>query len=168
MERTMIKRQDNRGRGFTLAELLIALMVGSIILAAAATLASATSCAKTATDQMGRNGAAVMQLQNRLSDLLIRANQVLYTSSSEYWLWHDTNKDGNKTFSEYTRIYRGSSGQGLYIYIAGSGKTERYAQCRNVRFAYNTSKSFVTVWFDLTDNGVSQTYTVSGALRCGG
>jgi len=166
MERTMIKRQDNRGRGFTLAELLIALMVGSIILAAAATLASATSCAKTATDRMGRTGAVTMQLQNRLSDLLIRANQVSATDSLGFWLWQDANGNGKKTASELIRIQKDASGNGLTI--AGN---EQYAQCRNVRFAYNKAApatSFITIWFDLTDNGVSQTYTVSGALRCGG
>ena len=157
--------KKDKTRGFTLAELLIAMMVGSIILAAVATLAGAMSSAKTATDQMGRTGATIMQLQNRLSDLIIRANQVKSTDSTGFKLWHDNNSDGIQTADELTQIQKDASGNCLII-----GGSEQYTQCRNVRFAYDQAApatSFVTIWFDLTDNGDSRTYVVSGALRCG-
>ena len=54
----------------------MALMVGSIVLAAAATMADAMSCGKQATEQMTRTATYLAQLHMRLSDLVMRANSI--------------------------------------------------------------------------------------------
>ena len=63
-------------RGFTLTELLMGLMVGSIVLAAAATMAGAMSSGKRQTENMTRTATYLAQLHTRISDLVMRAEQI--------------------------------------------------------------------------------------------
>lgn len=154
-------------RGFTLVEVLVALMVASIILAAAATMAGALSSGKTANDQVSRNGAYLLQLQTRLSDLIMRANLVYGVDSQGITLWLDKNNNNVKEMAEF--VYVQTSASRDWVIIKGVGFQENYKQFSNVQFHLdNADKALVkhiTIKFDVIENGVTQTYCVSGTLR---
>lgn len=156
-------RKKQRQNGFTLVELSVALLVTSIVLAAVAVLANATVIASMATDEMGRSQANLRQVSMRLSDLIRRANRVTVSLPGEFQLWHDNNADGLMTADELTRIARGADGNTLSI-----GASESHAVCRNIVFGYDVvapETTLVTVWYDLTDNGQTQRYSVCAHLR---
>ena len=149
--------------GFTITELMMALLVASVVLSAVVTLASATTRAKEATDQMGREQSVLRQVTMRLTDALMRANQVYITYSGGFTLWHDTNADGLATADEYTVVSRGSDTHTLTI---GSGG--EYPQCENIEFGFDAAAPdtrLVTIWFDLEENGVTERHTINGRLR---
>jgi prepilin-type N-terminal cleavage/methylation domain-containing protein len=154
--------KKNRKPGFTMVELMIALIVTSVVLSAVAVLANATTVATEKTEQMGCCQSELRQVSMRLSDLIRRANGVLNASSEEFYLWHDADGDGLAPVGELTRVARGADGHTLTI---GSGET--HSACRTVVFAYDTMPEarFVTVWFDLTENGLTQRYSVSAGVR---
>ncbi len=172
----MMLKKQRKCAAFTLVELLVALMVAAIVLTAAATMADAMACGKEACDQMSRNAAYLLQIQTRLSDLIMRANEITNCVSDNLVLWHDDNRDGVQAAdgSEYTTIE--ADGTGKVITITEDGIVTNYmyqwkdqngqyqnAQS-NVLFDYDDDK-LVTVKFDLTENGVAQTYQVCAALR---
>jgi len=159
--------------GFTLVELLVALMVMAIVLTAAGTMAGALSSGKAAGDQASRNGSYLLQIQNRLSDLMMRANGVVamtpsadltyYTSIT---LWTDNDGDSVADASELTEIYRDADGA---ITIDGSGGPEVYRRCENVRIYPDSTilsavQNSVVKW-DMVENGITQTYSVCGTMR---
>ncbi len=150
-------------RGFTMAELLVALMVASIVLAAAATLAGALAGGKRVTDQVGRTTVCLMQLQHRLSDLLTRAEGVCDSNAAGFCLWHDIDEDGAIDESEKTWVAAGATGDGLTI-----GGVEQYDFCLGVEIHYDVlppATKLVTVRFDIYDGRLTQPYAVSGTLR---
>lgn len=162
------KRKQNHG--FTLAEVLVALMVASIILAAAATMAGALSAGKTVNDQVWRNGANLLQLQTRLSDLIMRANRVAGIDSQGLTLWLDKDNNGLPHIaSEYVYIRTNATRDCVIISKAGLQENYYNKQCSNVQFYLdNTDKALVkhiTVQFNMVENGVTQTYSISGTLR---
>ena len=149
--------------GFTLVELMIALMVASIVLAAVATLAGATTAADNVTNQMGREQAQLRMVSMRLTDLIRRANRVTISAVNGFQLWHDNNADGFKTADEVTLVVRGADGNTLTI-----GANETHSDCKNISFAYNEDSPdtrFITVSFDVTENGQLQNHSVNARLR---
>jgi len=151
-----------RKSGFTMVELMIALIVTSVVLSAVAVLANATTNASEETDQMGRCQSHQRQVSMRLSDLIRRANGIFSASSEEFYLWHDADGDGLAPAGELTRVARGADGHTLTI-----GTVETHSDSRTVEFAYDAAPEarFVTVWFDLTENGLTQRYSVSAGVR---
>ena len=158
--------QTNK-KGFTLVELLVALMVAAIVLTAAATMADAMACGKEACDQMSRNTAYLLQIQTRLSDLIMRANGVTNLDGN-LTLGYDTDGDGLEDkytvvstdgLSEIITITENGVDTGYYMYQW----KDQNAQS-NVLFEYDDNK-LVTVKFNLTEDDVSQTYQVCAALR---
>ena len=144
-------------------EMMVALMVASIILAAVATLAGATTAADQATDLMGREQSHLRQVSMRLTDLIRRANRVTITAVNGFQLWHDTNADGIETSDERTTIIRGADLNTLTI-----GSKEAHSNCRDITFAYDTASPdtrFVTVTFNITENGLSQRHSINAGLR---
>ncbi|MCI0498217.1 MAG: prepilin-type N-terminal cleavage/methylation domain-containing protein [Planctomycetales bacterium] len=153
----------HKKNGFTLVELMIALLVGSVVMAAAATLASATTNAHLATDQMGREQAQLRQVSMRLTDLIRRANRVMSASSEGFQLWHDTNADGLATANELTQVSRGTGAVTLKI-----GAAESHSRCRNISFGYNAAAPdtrLITVWFDMSADGQTQRQAITARLR---
>ncbi len=142
---------------FTLVELLVALMVGSIVLAAAAAMASAMSSGKAATEQMNRSAAYVGQLGIRLSDAVMRAESIAARVGGV-----ELGYSGGQTVAIYTddtqRIVMEDSG----------GMTAYYSDPSQANVAISAvSPDRVTVAFDLTENGQSQTYRMTMAKRGG-
>jgi prepilin-type N-terminal cleavage/methylation domain-containing protein len=172
IENGKLKRGRLRG-GFTLAELLVALMVMAIVLTAAATMAGALCSGKAAGDQAARNGSYLMQVQSRLSDWVMRANEVAamtvsadgtyYTSLT---LWNDKNGDLVLDASELTEINRNADGAITCVHDA---RQETYGLCGNMRIYPDqpicASVRTVVVKWDMVENGVLQTYSVCGTMR---
>ena len=157
-----MKRQS-KNHGFTLVEMMVALMIASIVLAAVATLAGATTAADQATDQMGREQAQLRMVSVYLTDLIRRANLVTISAVNGFQLWHDNNADGLKTVDEVTLVVRGADGNTLTI-----GTSRTHSECKNIRFAYDEDSpdtQFITVSFDVTENGQLQSHSVNARLR---
>lgn len=153
----------DKNSGFTLVELMVALMVASIVLAAVATLAGATTAANDATDQMGRQQGQLRQVSMRLTDLIRRANHVTTAAADGFQLWHDKNADGLATANELTQVARDASHTTLLI-----GSNEAYPACKNISFGYDDplgNTRFITVSFDITENGQTQHHSINAHLR---
>lgn len=146
-----------------MVELLLALMVASIVLAAVSTLAGATVAADEATEQVGREQTHLRQVSMRLEDLIHRANSVTVIAEDGFELWHDNNADGLATADELTQITRGADGNALTI-----GSTEVHSKCQNISFAYDNvspATRLITVTFSINENGQLQTHNINAGLR---
>lgn len=153
----------DKNKGFTLVELMMALIISSIVLAAVVTLAGATTAANDATVQMGRQQGQLRQMSMRLTDLIRRANLVTTAAADGFQLWHDKNADGLATVNELTQVARGLDGNTLTI-----GSQEVYSNCKNISFSYDDplgNTRFITVSFDITENGQTQRHSVNAQLR---
>lgn len=151
-----------RKSGFTVVELLVALLVASIVLAGVATLANAATAAKEATDEMGREQSQIRQLTMYLTDLIQRSNGVTSYSDGEFVLWHDDNYDSAQTSEELTRVRRGADLNGLEIV-----GWKNYDICKNVEINYADAPdiTFIMIGFTVTENGLATRYTINGKLR---
>ena len=151
-----------RNNGFTLVELLMALVIASIVLAAVSTLAGAVTAADQITDQMGRQQSQLRQVSMRLTDLIRCSNAITTGSADGFQLWHDNNHDGLMTANELTQVIRGLDKNTLTI-----GSQEVYRNCNNISFGYDDldNPRFVTVSFDMTEDGQTQHYSINAHLR---
>jgi prepilin-type N-terminal cleavage/methylation domain-containing protein len=157
--------------GFTLVEVLVALMIGAIVLAAAATMADALACGKETCDQMSRSSAYLMQIQTRLSDLIMRANKATINPDGNLALGYDT--DGDGLTNKEVIVSKDALSKIITIKEDGTDTVYTY-QLKNQAGLYQNVQSdvqfvvegkLVTVKFDLTENNVPQTYQVCAALR---
>ena len=160
----MLKKQ-RKCAAFTLVELLVALMVAAIVLTAAATMADAMACGKEACDQMSRSTAYLLQIQTRLSDLIMRANEVVENNNQHVKLKY-IDGEGTETFVIISAD--GSSniiiGDTTYMYQLKDRDGQYQNAQSNVLFEYDGNK-LVTVKFDLTENGAAQEYRVCATVR---
>ena len=167
-------KRNTKKSGFTLVELMVALLVSSVILSAVATLAYATSSAKEAMDDMGREQAQLRQVSMRLTDLVKRSNRIYQTGfGTNYafeWgtrLCHDLNADGDYTdVDEMIWIYR--YGNSIRVYRSTETSPEIYTQCTNPTFEYGWEDGrprTVAIWFDMNANGQTQRHSINAHLR---
>lgn len=162
--------QDNRpsslvprpSSGFTLTELLLALMIGAIVMAAAATMAEAMSCGKRETENMTRTANYLAQLNTRLADLVMRAESITGEQN-------DIKLIGN---GKTVRIYTDASQNILYVkeddkepyeYIYKKEEQSEPAQTNVAVKIDDNNVNRVVITFDI--EGVSYTMT---ATRRGG
>ncbi len=167
----MMTKKQRKCAAFTLVELLVALMIGAIVLAAAATMADALACGKETCDRMSRSTAYLLQIQTRLSDLIMRANEATISLEGNLTLGYDTNDDGltdkaaivsKDALSKIITITEDGIAA-VYTYQLKNQAGQYQNAQSNVRFEYDGNK-LVTVKFDLTENGVA-TYQVCATLR---
>lgn len=159
-----MKKQYQNRKAFTLAELLIALMVTSIILSAVASLAYSLGTANKITSQMGLNQALLRKVTVRISELIRKSNQVLSADPTSVVLWADANADGVVDATEQITIQTDAEGNSIVI-----NGNETYAQCRNVQFLIDVAPPDtrqVSVFFDLQQDENTESYQVTVALRC--
>src|SRR3972149_4536193 len=103
-------------RGFTLAELLVALMVTSIVLAAVATLAFALGAAYETSDDISQKQAQVRFATLRISELIRNCKLICGASGDDLAIWRaDDNDDGQINISELVYIEMGPSGEHLQL-----------------------------------------------------
>ena len=96
-------------------------------------------------------------------DLIRRANHITTAVDDGFQLWHDNNADGTLTANELTQVARGIGGDTLTI-----GANESYGECKNISFAYDDPSGntrFITVSFDISENGQTQRHSVNARLR---
>lgn len=104
------------GKGFTLVELLVALIVTSVVLAAVATLAYAFSSADDSTRDASRKQAQVRYATLRISELIRHGKLICFAGSDDFALWQaDDNSDGQINISELVYVETGSSGDHLRL-----------------------------------------------------
>ncbi len=153
--------------GFTLTELLLALMVGAIVLAAAATMADAMSCGKRETENMTRTANYLVQLNTRLADLIMRAEDIKnYSEGAKVGV---TVSAAEGTFDIYTDtaqniLYIHKQGDETpYEYIYKKEEQSEPAQTNVAVKIDDNNVNRVVITFDI--EGVSYTLT---ATRRGG
>ena len=170
----MIKKRRQFVGGFTLVELMVALLVSSVILSAVAALAYATSSAKEATDDMGREQAQLRQVSMRVTDLIKSSNRVYrgafgmnYAYEWGTRLCHDLNADGDyNDAGETVWIY--CYNNTIRVYRSAETSPEIYTQCTNPTFEYGWKDGrprTVAIWFDMNENGQTQRHSINAHLR---
>jgi prepilin-type N-terminal cleavage/methylation domain-containing protein len=189
---------------FTLAELLIALVVTSIVLAAVATLTFALGTMDDDSNDTAATQARLRCAGLRISELIRNCKLICGTSGSDMALWKaDGNGDRKINPGELVYIECGAdkdrirfldfsprSGwfaenwfktQSFKISEIRSGQakidlwfwckwnyTTLIQQCSNVRFLLDTpapQTRFVSISFDLAQDGVAHRYQINAALR---
>ena len=189
-------RAKHNRKGFTLVELLVALVVTSIVLTAVATLAFAMGTANDASDDTSRKQAEVRFATLRISELIRHCRLICATGGTDLAIWRaDDNDDGQININELVYIDAGlnrdyirfhecdsvsnpvimlsdidSVGTGWWLGFYGS---EAYVDwipvCSNVQFTFDVSppnSRFVSVSFDILEDGVARRYQTNTAL-CG-
>jgi prepilin-type N-terminal cleavage/methylation domain-containing protein len=112
---TSTKRQNHHG--FTLAELLVALVVTSIVLAAVATLAFALGAANQTSSDTSQKQAQVRFVTLRISELIRHSKLICGTTGDDIVLWKadDNPENGIIDVFELAYIERGSSADYIRI-----------------------------------------------------
>lgn len=188
----LLRREVN---GFTLVELLVALMVTSIILAAVATLTYALGAANDTTNDRAEEQAQVRYASIRISELIRHCKLICGTADNDLAVWRaDDNGDGKINPKELVYLEAGASRNYLRLLefsstsswpiplsniLSGTTKpslitlyNERWTtlvpECNNVEFQLDALPPyvrFVSISFDLDENDVAHNYQVSAALR---
>jgi prepilin-type N-terminal cleavage/methylation domain-containing protein len=174
--------------GFTLVELLVALMVVSIIFTAVATLAYALGAVNDAANDMAEKQAQVRFATLRISELIRHCKLVCAAPGNDLAIWReDVNDVGQININELVYIERGTNKDFLRLCEFPSSDTTRVnlsqvqtlspdncvlliPQCRNnsVEFQFDVPppySRFVSISFNLVENGVPHQYQISAALR---
>jgi len=102
---------DKRNKkGFTLVELLLALIITAIVTTAVATLAFALNSATDESDDTSRKQAYIRFAALKISDLVRQSKLVCYAGTDEIALWAgDTNNDEKINIDEVVYIHCGSA-----------------------------------------------------------
>jgi len=181
--------------GFTLVELLVALMVMSIVLAAVATLAFAMGLANDASDDTSQKQAQVRYATLKLSDLIKSCKLICGTGENDLAIWRaDDNDDGQINPSELVYLEAGQDRNYLQLLDfpsawswpvllssiqSGTAKEELklifeerqtvvLAECSNVEFRLDSAvpqSRFVSILFDVAENEVEHQYQINAAVR---
>lgn len=187
-------RDTRYERGFTLVELLVALMVTGIVLAAVATLAFALGAANDSSNDTAVKQAQVRYATLRISELIRHCKLICGTPGNDLAVWRaDDNGDGKINPTElfyieagqnrnYLRLLEFSSGSGsIPLSSIQSGEVkpvlELYCsnrhivlvpECSDVQFYpddITPNSKFVSISFDLDEDGVTYSYQINTSLR---
>jgi prepilin-type N-terminal cleavage/methylation domain-containing protein len=103
--------------GFTLVELIVAMIVTSIVLTAVVTLAYALDTVNDFTDETSKKQAQIRFTTVRISDLIRHCKLACYASADELAVWTaDVNADGKINIGELTYIEAGAAHDHLWLY----------------------------------------------------
>lgn len=103
-------------KGFTLVELLVALTVSSIILAAVATLSFALGSAYDDSDEVWKNQSRIRQATLRISELIRNCKLICDSKGGGIAVWrNDDNGDNRINYGELVYVDSGPSGESLNI-----------------------------------------------------
>lgn len=89
-------RRAKYKKGFTLVELMVALIVTGIILSAVATLAFAFSAVNDATDDTDRKQAELRYATLKISDLIRHCKLICSVTDGDLVIWRDDNVSGGE------------------------------------------------------------------------
>jgi len=197
--RTQITRYEMRDtryeKGFSLVELLVALVVTGIVLAAVATLAFAVGTANDVADDSSQKQAQVRYATLRISELIRHCKLICGTPGGDLAVWRaDSNDVGQININELVYIERGPNGDHIRLYECNSVSnpvitlsdidavgtswwlgfydSETYVellpQCSNVQFSFDAAppnSRLVSIAFDVLENDIVREYQISAALR---
>jgi len=183
-------RDTRYENGFSLVELLVALVVTGIVLAAVATLAFAMGTANDVADDSSQKQAQVRYATLRISELIRHCKLICGTPGSDVAVWRaDDNGNEQININELVYIERGTSGDYLRLCKFPSSdtslvnlsdietlSTSDYSvtyvplvpQCGNVQFSFDVAppnSRFVSIAFDVLENDIVRQYQISAALR---
>jgi len=181
--------------GFTVVELLVALIITSVVFAAVATLSYALGSANDATDDMSQKQAQLRYATLRISDLIRHCKLICGTVGNDLAIWRaDDNNDGKINPPELVYLESGQDRDRLQLLeFSWSGswnltisetqdintkstltlactesQTMLVPECSNVQFATDSSPPWskvVNIIFDLAENGGMCQYQINAALR---
>ena len=181
-------------KGFTLVELLLALVVAGIVSAAVVTLAFAVSTANDVTDSTSQTQAYVRYATFRISELIRHSKLVCGMPGGDLAVWRaDDNDNGQINISELVYIERGPGRDYLRLcefssndpvinisdidslitewwlsYGCNQNYTLMIPQCSNVEFLFDVSPpntGFVSVSFDIVENNLTRRYQINAAIH---
>ncbi len=181
-------------KGFTLVELLMALVVAGIVSAAVVTLAFAVSSANDVTDNTSQTQAYVRYATLRISELIRHCKLVCCMPGGDLVIWRaDDNDNGRINVGELVYIARGPSRNYLRLYEFSSNNaivklsdidelatewwlsygcdesyTQMIPQCSNVEFLLDVpppNSRFAGISFDVVENGIARRYQIIAALH---
>jgi prepilin-type N-terminal cleavage/methylation domain-containing protein len=164
----MIKTKHNCG--FTLAELLVAMVVTGIILAAVATLAYAMSSSSSGAEDISFKQAQVRFASLRLSELIHRCRLVysFNAGTGSVVLWLDNNLDNAVSADELVTIEAGASRNYIKIQEPGVGSFFAIPQCSSVQFTFDQTpprSKTVNIAYQITEDGIVHQYRLNASLR---
>lgn len=181
--------------GFTLVELLLALIVAGIISAAVVTLAFAVGAANDITDNTSRAQAYVRYTTFRISELIRHSKLICGMTGDDLAVWRaDDNGDGQinpkelvyiemGTGRDYVKLMDFPSAEDWLVTLSsilgGTTKDELVLmyderqttlvpECSNAQIVLDSSppwSKLVSLSFDLVENGTVHRYQISTALH---
>jgi prepilin-type N-terminal cleavage/methylation domain-containing protein len=188
-------RDSRVQKGFTLVELIVALIVTGIVLTASVTLALALEKANEATDDLSLKQAQVRFATLRIQELIRHCKLICSVSNGDFALWRaDDNNDGHISIGEivyiewgpnrnYLRICEFPSSDSSVINISSinavatnwwlpySSDVEYIRvlpQCSNVQCGFDVSppqSRFVSLTFDVMENDAPHQYQIETKIR---
>jgi len=181
-------------KGFTLVELLMALVVAGVILSSIAALAYAISSASAIGADVYDKQARVRVATLRISDLLRHSRLLCLKSDDSFAVWRsDDNGDGHINLQEIVYVATGSGRSKLKLvtfssssdtelglsdistlesgwwsgYGAGKNKIVLMYSCENVRFRFDSAPPqtrFVSILFELGEEGQMNEYQINSSV----
>ena len=167
-------RPKHNFKGFTLVELLVALIVVSIIFTAVATLAYTLGSVNDAANDIAEKQAQVRYASLRISELIRHCKLICGAAGNAITIWKaDDDGDNVIDTNERVQVYveAGESGDYIQLREPNISPVVLISQCSNVQFRFDEpslppmKRKFVSISFDLVENGVAHQYQISAALR---
>ncbi|MCP4610808.1 MAG: prepilin-type N-terminal cleavage/methylation domain-containing protein [Planctomycetes bacterium] len=177
-------------KGFTLVELLLALIVTGILLAAVTTLAFAVGAANDTTDDTSQKQAQVRFATLRISELIRHCKLICETPNGDLAIWRaDNNGDEQININELVYIEKGTDSDYLRFcefplsdasivnlsdiqMLSTSSYSVTYIslipQCTNVQFSFDVVppySRFVSISYNVLENGIVRQYQINTTLR---
>ena len=182
-------------KGFTLVELLIALVITGIVLTAVATLAFAVGTANKTTNDLSLKQAQVRFTTLRIQDLIRYSKLICFAGSNDMAIWRaDDNNDGKINIGELVYIESGTNQDHLRIcefpstsselinpgsigtfasnwwstYCSDAACTQVVPECSNVQFGFDVlppQSGFVSITFDIVENNIIRQCQIAGKVR---
>ncbi len=182
-------------KGFTLVELLIALVITAIVLTAVATLAFAMGTANNVTGDLSLKQAQVRFATLRIQDLIRHSKLICFAGSDDIAIWRaDDNNDGNINIDELVYIEAGSDRDHLKIcefissdstainlgsinsfannwwsvYCSDADYTVVVPECSNVQFDLDIlppQSGLISITFDIVENNIVRQCQIIGKAR---
>jgi len=188
-------QKTKQTKGFTLVELLLALVITGIVLTAVTTLAFAMGTANKATEDLSLKQAQIRFATLRIQDLIRHSRLICFASGDDIAIWRaDDNSDGNINIGELVYIEAGpnrdhlqicqfSSSDGTVInlgsissfadnwwsvYCSDVDYTVVVPECSSVQFEFDIlppRSGFVGITFDVVENDIVRQCQITGKVR---
>jgi prepilin-type N-terminal cleavage/methylation domain-containing protein len=185
----LVKMQMKKDRsGFTLVELLVALLITSIVVSAVATLAFAFGNARDFAEETSQQQSRIRFTTLKLSELIRHCRLVNSVSDETIAIWrNDDNSDENININELVFIDRGSERNYIQLneYLDASivdfgqvvvpnpvwenSSVTLMEVCVNVEYyldAAPPNTNLVSIAFDVVEDSGVQHYQLSSKIRC--